>query len=50
MILNGYAKLAARYPELKGVVQSVFQNSSEHFDPDLQQRGVEYNALLDETQ
>lgn len=48
MIVNAYAKLAARFPELRGIVQSVFESSSEHFDPDLQQRGVEYNALLEE--
>ncbi|KAL4505321.1 hypothetical protein ABPG72_002383 [Tetrahymena utriculariae] len=50
MLINAYAKLAARYSDLRGIVQSIFEVSSEHFDPDLQQRGVEYNALLNEPQ
>ncbi|EGR33264.1 hypothetical protein IMG5_057290 [Ichthyophthirius multifiliis] len=50
MLLNAYAKLAARYPNLSGIIQSIFETASEHFDPDLQQRGVEYNALLQQSQ
>lgn len=50
MILNSFAKLATQFPDLRDQVQMVFMVSSEHFDPDLQQRGVEYNALLDESE
>ena len=48
MMLTALAKLAVKYPELKDQVQMICLMSSEHYDPDVQQRGVEYNILLDE--
>lgn len=48
MMLNAFVKLAVKFPELKDQVQMICLLSSEHYDPDVQQRGVEYNVLLDE--
>lgn len=47
-MLNAFVKLAVKFPELKDQVQMICLVSSEHYDPDVQQRGVEYNVLLDE--
>jgi AP-2 complex subunit alpha len=50
MLLNAFVKLASKYAELRDQVQMIFMVSAEHFDPDLQQRGIEYNSLLQEAQ
>lgn len=47
MMLSAFVKLAVKFPELKDQVQMICLVSSEHYDPDVQQRGVEYNILLD---
>jgi len=48
MMLNGFAKLGVKYDSLKEQVQMVFHMCSEHWDPDVQQRGVEFNILFEE--
>lgn len=48
MLLNAFAKLGVKYEALADQVQMVCLMSSEHYDPDVQQRGVEYNTLLGE--
>lgn len=40
MILNAFAKLAVKYEEVKSSVQLIFHLCSEHWDPDVQQRGL----------
>lgn len=48
MLLNAFAKLGVKYEALADQVQMVCLMSSEHYDPDVQQRGVEFNSLLGE--
>lgn len=50
MMLNAFAKLAVKYEDLKSEVQMVCHLCSEHWDPDVQQRGIEYIALFDENE
>ncbi len=50
MMLNAFAKLAVKYEDLKSEVQMVCHLCSEHWDPDVQQRGIEYIALFDESE
>jgi AP-2 complex subunit alpha len=40
MMLNAFAKLAVKYEDLKSEVQMVCHLCSEHWDPDVQQRGI----------
>ena len=46
MMLNAFAKLGVKYDVLREQVQMVCHMSSEHWDPDVQQRGVEFIALF----
>ena len=48
MLLNAFTKLGVKYAALTDQVQMICLMSSEHYDPDVQQRGVEFNALLAE--
>ena len=48
MLLNAYVKLAVNFPDLKDEIISVLEINSEHWDPDIQQRAVEYLQLLKE--
>jgi AP-2 complex subunit alpha len=48
MLLNAFVKLGVKYATLTDQVQMLCLMSSEHYDPDVQQRGVEYNQLLGE--
>lgn len=40
MMLSGLAKLAVKYEPLKEEVKMICHMCSEHWDPDVQQRGV----------
>ncbi len=40
MMLNALSKLAVRYEPLKEEVQMICHLCTEHWDPDVQQRGV----------
>ena len=42
ILLSSYIKLANKYDDLIDEIQAVFQLQGEHFDPDIQQRAVEY--------
>ena len=46
MLMNSYVKLANVFPELKDEIISVLEINSEHWDPDIQQRAVEYLQIL----
>ena len=46
MLLNSYVKLANTFPELRDEILSAFEISAEHWDPDIQQRAVEYLTIL----
>jgi len=46
MLLTAYVKLANQYPELKFEIISIFEINSQHWDPDIQQRALEYLNLL----
>ncbi|CAD8166956.1 unnamed protein product [Paramecium octaurelia] len=46
MLLNAFVKLACKYPELRDQAIMICQIAGEHFDPDIQQRGIEYFSLL----
>lgn len=46
MLLNAFAKLGIKFEQLADQVQMTCLMSSEHYDPDVQQRGVEYNQLF----
>ena len=46
MLLNAYVKLATQFDELKFEIQTLFEVNSQHWDPDIQQRAVEYQQLL----
>ena len=48
MMLNTFAKLGVKYDSLREQVQMVCHMSSEHWDPDVQQRGVEFIALFNQ--
>ena len=48
MMLNAFAKLGVKYDALREQVQMVCHMSSEHWDPDVQQRGVEFIALFNQ--
>jgi AP-2 complex subunit alpha len=48
MLLNAFVKLGVKYATLTDQVQMLCLMSSEHYDPDVQQRGVEFNQLLGE--
>ena len=47
MMLNAFAKLATKYADLREQVEMIFHLSSGHWDPDVQQRGVEFLVLID---
>lgn len=49
MLFNAYIKLAHVFPELENEVQSVLEIHTDHVNPDLQQRAVEYLTLLSDT-
>jgi len=40
MMLNAFTKLAVKYDSLKEEVQMICHLCTEHWDPDVQQRGV----------
>ena len=40
MMLNAMSKLAVKYDSLREEVQMVLHLCSEHWDPDVQQRGI----------
>lgn len=46
MLLNAFVKLGFKYVDLRDQAMMICSVSGEHFDPDVQQRGVEYYALL----
>jgi AP-2 complex subunit alpha len=48
MLMNSYVKLAHRFPDLRDFVVPIFEIHSEHWDPDIQQRALEYLKLLQE--
>ena len=48
MVLNAYVKLATRFPVLLDQVVAFMEQFREHWDPDLQQRALEYIDLLKE--
>lgn len=48
MILNAYLKMANKFPSIRDQISSIFNQYTEHSDPDLQQRAIEYNKLLDD--
>lgn len=47
-MLNAFAKLGVKYDAVKEQVQMVFHMCSEHWDADVQQRGVEFNVLFEQ--
>lgn len=47
MMLNAFTKLAIKYDFLKEQVEMICHMSSGHWDPDVQQRGVEFLVLLE---
>jgi hypothetical protein len=46
MMLNALSKLAVKYDSLREEVQMICHLCTEHWDPDVQQRGVEFLALF----
>jgi len=50
MMLNAFVKLAGKFPELRNEISMLLQIQTEHFNPDIQQRSVEYLALLNTQQ
>jgi hypothetical protein len=48
MMLNSLSKLAIKYDSLKDEVQMLCHLCSEHWNPDVQQRGVEFLALFNQ--
>ncbi len=48
MLLNAYIKMAHTFPDLQMEVQSVLEIHADHVDTELQQRAIEYLALLEE--
>ena len=48
MMLNALAKLGVKYEPLREQVMMAFHMSSEHWDPDVQQRGIEFKTLFAE--
>lgn len=50
ILLSAYIRLANKYEDLLDEVQAVFQLQGEHFDPDIQQRAVEYLQITNEDQ
>jgi hypothetical protein len=46
MMLNALSKLAVKYDVLKEEVQMICHLFTEHWDPDVQQHGVEFLALF----
>ena len=48
-MLNAFAKLGIKYEELREQAEMVFHMSSGHWDPDVQQRAIEFLALLDKS-
>lgn len=47
MMLNAFVKLATKYDVLREQVEMICHMSSGHWDPDVQQRAVEFLAILD---
>ena len=45
ILLSAYMKLANKYEDLNDEIQGLFQLQGEHFDPDIQQRSVEYLTM-----
>lgn len=50
MMLNAFFKLAIKYESLREEVQMICHLCTEHWDPDVQQRGVEFLALFNQDQ
>ena len=48
ILLSGYIKLANKYEDLVDEIQAMFLLQGEHFDPDIQQRAVEYLQITNE--
>lgn len=48
MMLNAFSKLAIKYDTLKDEVQMLCHMCSEHWNADVQQRGVEFLALFNQ--
>ena len=48
ILLTAYIKLVNKYEDLLDEIQAVFQLQGEHFDPDIQQRAVEYLQISQE--
>lgn len=48
MMLNALFKLAMKYEPLREEVQMICHLCTEHWDPDVQQRGVEFLALFNQ--
>lgn len=46
MMLSAFAKLAVKFEQLREEVQMICHLCTEHWDPDVQQRGVEFLALF----
>jgi hypothetical protein len=36
ILLNSFVKLGSKYPDLRGEVMMICEQSGEHFDPDVQ--------------
>jgi len=48
ILLSAYIKLANKYEDLVDEIQAMFLLQGEHFDPDIQQRAVEYLQISNE--
>lgn len=46
MLLNAYVKMANQYSDLLFEIKTLFEVNSEHWNPDIQQRAVEYLNIL----
>lgn len=46
MLLTSFVKLGNIFPDLRDTVQGILEIHAEHWDPDLQQRAVEYLQLM----
>jgi len=49
MLFNSYAKLARKIPDLRDFVLPIFEAHLEHWQPDLQQRALEYYTIFSNT-
>lgn len=48
-MLNAFVKLGIKYEDLKEQTEMIFHMNSGHWDPDVQQRAIEFLALLDKS-